>query len=162
MNITRVDHIYITVSDLAASEAFYDRVMKVFNFKKGIAPIGDEPHFHYFNRYLQISIRPARVKRKFDPYSPGLHHICLEVPSRADVDEAAAALRQQCIDSSKPKTYPQYARDYYATFFSDPDGIRFEVVARRDEREFIVKHWSELEGFVNPVRKLKEKLSRRG
>ena len=162
MNVKRVDHIYITVSDLAVSEAFYDQVMNVLNFKKGIAPIADEPHFHYFNRYLQISIRPAHVKRKFDPYSPGLHHICLEVPTRLEVNEAAETLRQRGIDTSRPKTYPEYAQDYYAIFFSDPDGIRFEIVARREERDFIVKHWSKLEGFVNPVRKLKEKLSQGG
>ena len=26
-----------------------------------------------------------------------------------------------------PKLYPQYAPDYYAVFFRDPDGIKLEV-----------------------------------
>ena len=162
MNVSRVDHIYLTVSDLGASEDFYDRVMSALDFKKGTAPIGGDPHFHYFNRYLQISIRPARTQRKFDPYAPGLHHICLQVSSRLEVDQAAESLGKIGVTASTPHTYPEYAKDYYATFFQDPDGIRFEIVARREERDFIVNYWDKLEGFINPVRKLKEKLSLSG
>jgi glyoxylase I family protein len=161
MEITRLDHIYLTVSDLAASEAFYDEVMQALKFKKGIAPIGGDPHFHYFNQYMQISIRPARSKLKFDPYAPGLHHICLEVPYKLEVDEAEEALRQIGVDTSTPQTYPEYAEDYYAIFFEDPDGIRFEIVARRSDRDLIATQWSKLEGFVNPVRRLKAKLASR-
>ena len=159
MNVSRVDHIYVTVSDLDKSEIFYDKVMSALNFKKGVLPIGGDPHFHYFNEHLQISIRPARSKRAFDPYAPGLHHICLEVASKSEVDQAVGTLRQTGVDISIPRAYPEYADDYYATFFEDPDGIRFEIVARRSDRDFILNHWDELEGFVNPVRKLKEKLA---
>ena len=159
MNVSRVDHIYLAVSDLDKSEVFYDRVMSALEFKKGIAPIGGEPHFHYFNKHLQISIRPARTKSVFDPYAPGLHHICLEVPSRQEVDQAVDSLGQIGVQISIARAYPEYADDYYATFFEDPDGIRFEIVARRNDRDLILNHWDELEGFVNPVRKLKEKLA---
>ena len=159
MNISRVDHIYLTVSDLDQSEIFYDKVMNALDFKKGIAPIDGEPHFHYFNRHLQISIRPARTKSAFDAYAPGLHHICLEVSSEPEVDQAVAILRQIGVQISIARCYPEYADDYYATFFEDPDGIRFEIVARRRDRDLISNHWGELEGFVNPVRKLKDKLA---
>lgn len=162
MNISRVDHIYLTVSDLDRSEIFYDKVMDALAFKKGIAPIGGDPHFHYFNQYLQISIRPARTNRSFDPYAPGLHHICLEVSSNKEVDEAVETLRQIDVNASLPRAYPEYADDYYATFFEDPDGIRFEIVARRNDRDLIFSHWEKLEGFVNPVRKLKKKLALSG
>lgn len=159
MNITRVDHIYLTVSDLEQSEIFYDKVMGALDFKKGIAPIAGEPHFHYFNRHLQISIRPARTKGAFDAYSPGLHHLCLEVSSQQEVDQAVEALGKIGVEISTARLYPEYAEDYYATFFQDPDGIRFEIVARRSDRDLILKHWDELEGFVNPVSKLKDKLA---
>lgn len=162
MNISRIDHIYLTVSDLDESEIFYDKVMSALAFRKGIAPIGGDPHFHYFNQHLQISIRPARTERPYDPYSPGLHHMCLEVSSKMEVDQAVEALRQIGVDVSTPRAYPEYADDYYATFFKDPDGIRFEIVARRNERDLILSHWKELEGFENPVKKLKEKLGLTG
>jgi hypothetical protein len=33
-----------------------------------------------------------------------------------------------------PRLFPEYHRDYYATFFLDPDGFRIEVAASRDAR----------------------------
>ena len=85
--------------------------------------------------------------------------MCLEVSSRLEVDQAAETLRQINVEVSIPRVYPEYADDYYATFFEDPDGIRFEIVARRNDRDFIFDHWDQLEGFENPVRKLKKKLA---
>ena len=38
-----IDHVYLTVSDLARSRRFYDRVMRALGFKKGTAAIGGEP-----------------------------------------------------------------------------------------------------------------------
>ena len=34
----------------------------------------------------------------------------------------------------RDRLYPEYAPDYYATFFSDPDGIRLEITNYRQER----------------------------
>ena len=70
-----------------------------------------------------------------------------------------AILRQTGVQISLARFYPEYADDYYATFFEDPDGIRFEIVARRRDRDLISNHWDELDEFVNPVRKLKDKLA---
>ena len=52
----------------------------------------------------------------------------------ADVDETAAALTAAGISATEPKRYPEYAPDYAATFFTDPDGIRLEVTNYRQER----------------------------
>ena len=77
MEIIGLDHLYIAVSDFAQSESFYDRVMRALGFFKGDRLIAGERHAHYFNRALQISIRPARSPGRHDPYAPGLHHLCL-------------------------------------------------------------------------------------
>lgn len=153
VDVTAVDHVYVAVRDLARSVAFYDRVMRLLGFKKGTSPIGGEPHAHYFNRVTQYTIRPARGEGAHDPYRPGLHHLCFRVATRADVDTAAAALRARGVDASEPATYPEYAPDYYATFFSDPDGIRLEIVAHRRMRSLVHDHWDELTEFEDPVRK---------
>jgi hypothetical protein len=29
---------------------------------------------------------------------------------------------------TEPKLYPEYTPDYYALFFKDPEGIKFEIV----------------------------------
>ena len=91
VEISGLDHIYVSVSDFEASERFYDRVMAALGFRKGDRAIAGAPHAHYFNRHLQYTIRPAHGGRH-DPYAPGLHHVCFQTPTRADVDAAHASL----------------------------------------------------------------------
>jgi len=136
-----IDHIYIAVSDLGRSEAFYDRAMPALGFRKNIFTIGGDPHVQYFNRHFGFVLRPARSRIPHDPYAPGLHHFCLRVEGKDEVEDAAAKLRAAGIDASEPKQYPEYAVDYYATFFSDPDGLRLEVTNYRDERRKRHDEW---------------------
>jgi catechol 2,3-dioxygenase-like lactoylglutathione lyase family enzyme len=150
-----IDHVYLTVSDFARAERFYDDVMEMLGFRKGDKPIGGDPHAHYFNPNLQVSIRPARSRTAHDPYAPGLHHLCLQAATRADVDRIAAALRARGVEATEPALYPEYDAEYYATFFEDPDGLRLEVVARTSSRDEIVARWDELRVFVNPMAELR-------
>ena len=153
IEVTGVDHIYIAVMDMGRSEAFYDPIMKLLGFRKGTTPIGGERHLHYFNQVTQYTIRPAKSAREHDPYSPGLHHVCFRVQSQTDVDAAAKALRDVGVEVTAARFYPEYAADYYATFFSDPDGIRLEIVAHRRLRSLIRDRWSELTEFEDPLSK---------
>ena len=136
-----IDHIYISVSDLARSEAFYDRVMPILGFRKNAFAIGTDSHVQYFNRHFGYVLRPARSKLVHDPYAPGLHHLCFRVEGVTDVDEAASKLRAVGIDASGPKIFPEYAHDYHATFFTDPDGLRLEVTNYRLERRQRHDQW---------------------
>ena len=130
-----IDHIYLAVSDLDASEHFYDRVMiEVLGFRKNGFTIGGDPHIQYFNRHFGIVLRPSRVRTRHEPYSPGLHHLCLRVDSDEEVRAAADRLRTLGIAATEPEVYPEYASDYVATFFHDLDGIRLEVTNYRHER----------------------------
>jgi glyoxylase I family protein len=47
------------------------------------------------------------------------------------------------IATSEPRTYPEYAPDYVATFFADPDGIRLEITNYRQERRDRHDHWND-------------------
>jgi len=153
--ILGVDHIYLSVADFERSRIFYDRLMKSLGFKKGTFPVAGEPHCHYYNRSFQITLRPARSRKsKHDSYSPGLHHLCLRVENNVAVDEIAGRLRAMAIAIEGPRLWPEYAPDYYAVFFSDPDDIRFEVVNHIKRRKTVRRLWSELEGFTNPLDRL--------
>ena len=152
--VTTIDHVYVAVRAMAVAEPFYDTVMRLLGFRKGTAPIGGEPHAHYFNQVTQYTIRPAkRASAPHDPYAPGLHHLCFRVATQADVDTAARELGALGIAASAPRLYPEYAADYYATFFEEPDGIRLEIVAHRRMRSIVRDHWDELTEFENPVSK---------
>ncbi|NMF91194.1 VOC family protein [Aromatoleum petrolei] len=140
-----IDHIYLAVSDLPASEHFYDRVLiEALGFRKNRFTLAGDPHIQYYNRQFGFVLRPARVATKHEPYAPGLHHFCLRVDSEAEVRDVAEMLRGFGIDASEPKRYPDYAPDYVATFFEDPDGVRLEVTNYRQERRDRHDHWDNL------------------
>lgn len=139
-----IDHIYISVSDLEASERFYDQVLiEVLEFRKNKFRLAGDPHIQYFNRQFGVVLRPARVPSTQGPYAPGLHHLCLRVDSVADVRAAADELHRLGISATTAKLYPEYAPDYVATFFEDPDGIRLEVTNYRQERRDRYDRWHE-------------------
>jgi catechol 2,3-dioxygenase-like lactoylglutathione lyase family enzyme len=142
-----IDHIYIAVSDLGRSEQFYDRVMiEVLGFRKNKFSISGDPHIQYFNRHFGFVLRPARVFSNHEPYSPGLHHLCLRVDSFADVQSVATQLIGFGILATEAKLYPEYESDYAATFFEDPDGIRLEVTNYWQRRRNRHDHWPPTEG----------------
>ena len=145
VEVIGIDHIYLAVSDMARSEAFYDRVLQqTLGFRKNRFAIGGDAHVQYYNRQFGIVLRPARAAAGHDPYAPGLHHLCLRVDSVDDVRAAAAALRALGVDASEPAHHGEYADDYWATFFSDPDGIRLELTNYRQERRDRHDRWEQL------------------
>jgi glyoxylase I family protein len=155
IQVTGLDHIFVTVSDLRRSEVFYDGVMKVLGFRKGTNAIDGVHCIHYFNPQFQYTLRPSRQQAGMhDPEAPGLNHFCFQVAKAEDVDLAAQGLRALNISVTKPCCHPEYAPDYYAIYFTDPDGIRLEIVNRIHLRDIIRDRWSELEVFQNPLQKL--------
>jgi catechol 2,3-dioxygenase-like lactoylglutathione lyase family enzyme len=145
VEVTGIDHIYVSVSDLARSESFYDQVLLgALGFRKNTFSLAGDPHIQYFNRHFGFVLRPARIAATHEPYSPGLHHFCLRVNSATEVHAVAEQLRSLGVDATEAKLYPEYAPDYAATFFLDPDGIRLEVTNYREERRERHDNWHHL------------------
>jgi glyoxylase I family protein len=136
-----IDHIYIAVTDLARSEVFYDTVMPVLGFKKNSFPNEGDRHVQYYNRHFGFVLRPAKRLLPHDPLAPGLHHFCFRVEDQAAVEEIANRFGELGIECSTPQLYPEYAPDYWAIFFQDPDGIRLEVTNYRAERRRRFEEW---------------------
>jgi catechol 2,3-dioxygenase-like lactoylglutathione lyase family enzyme len=113
-DVTGIDHIYITVSDMARSQAFYTTVLgQVLGFRHNSFTLGGDPHVQFYNRHFGYVLRPARLATPHQPYAPGLHHFCLRVDTVADVAQAAQALQAAGIAATDAKLYP--------------DGIRLEI-----------------------------------
>ena len=142
-----IDHLYITVSDLDRSRAFYDTVfLGVLGFRRNEFTLGGDLHVQYYNRHFGYVLRPARVLQSHQPYAPGLHHLYLRVDSVDDVRAVSAALNAAGIAATPAALHDQYAPDYWATFFTDPDGIRLEVTNYRAERRERHDRWDQLPG----------------
>jgi catechol 2,3-dioxygenase-like lactoylglutathione lyase family enzyme len=134
-----IDHIQITVKDMKAAEAFYDRLLPLLGFDlrhKGSAVI--EAHeFHvveYTHPRLSFAITSPRKAFAGDAIhrrKPGaLHHLAFRAESRAEVDRLYGELRGIGAEIvSPPREYPEYTPPgYYAVYFKDPEGIKYEIV----------------------------------
>ena len=119
-------------------------LLETLGFRKNRFELDRDPHVQYFNRLFGFVLRPARASGRHDSYTPGLHHLCLRVESRRDVEMAAQRLRALGVDATEVRLYPDYAPDYAATFFQDPDGIRLEVTNYRQERRDRHDRWDEV------------------
>ncbi len=136
VEVMGIDHVFIPVRDLTAAEAFYDKVMPVLGFRKGAVSDKASPRLRYDNRQLTYWL-VLREEAGPGPGSPS--HLCFRVVDEPAVDRAAGELRAAGIEATEPKAYTQYSPDYYATFFTAPDGLLLEVIncnARRLRRLF--------------------------
>jgi glyoxylase I family protein len=123
-----VEHIDLTVNDVARSRAFYDRLLGALGFRKGER----DDYIYWANAQMTIAIREASAanrEARFDRYRVGLHHLAFRARSRADIDVFHDFLVREKIEVlDAPAGYPQYGESYYAVFFADPDGMKLELV----------------------------------
>ena len=117
-----IDHVSITVQDVAVSEMFYDAVMAPL----GMPCVWREPGaIGYGLRsaagYLTILHgRDMRADRR---------HWAFRAPDRAAVRAFhAAGLAAGGRDDGPPGLRRHYHADYYGAFLLDPDGNRIEAV----------------------------------
>ena len=134
-----IDHIQITVKDIAVAEPFYDKFLPLLGFDlrdKGGGVI-EEHEFHvaeYKYPRLIFSItspRTAFAKETINRRKPGaLHHLAFKAESRAKVDRLHLELKAiGATIVSPPREYPEYTPPgYYALFFKDVEGIKYEIV----------------------------------
>jgi catechol 2,3-dioxygenase-like lactoylglutathione lyase family enzyme len=117
-----IDHLWIRVRDLAASEAFYATIARHTGLREG----------RYWEEGRQFRGGWATFSLVDDgaPPTEGLH-MAFRAPDRATVDDFhAAAIAAGYRDNGAPGERPQYGEGYYAAYVLDPDGTNVESVVR--------------------------------
>ncbi len=124
-----IHHLALTASDIKDSFAFYDGLLKFFGYEcthktdKVIAWTGDD-----FELLLYQATDNLRANKHLI-YQPGFHHLALQAKNRKQIDDIYAWLQdQKATILDAPREYPEYPGDYYAVFFTDPDGLKFEIM----------------------------------
>ena len=140
-----IDHIQITVKNLDNAMSFYDRFLPLlgFDIEKKVRARIEEHDFEvveYTHPLLAIAItspRKAFVDDAINRRKPGsLHHLAFKAESRTEVDALYSSLKKiGAAIVSKPKLYPEYSQNYYAVFFKDTEGIKYEIVCNKDSRD---------------------------
>ncbi|MFZ0159220.1 MAG: VOC family protein [Kineosporiaceae bacterium] len=122
-----LDHLSIQCADVAASAAFYDRVLaavggkRLMDFGTVIGyGVGDMPDFWLGPRTSGEGFRES--------------HVAFSAPDRAAVREFfGAAVDTGAEVLHEPRLWPEYHPGYYGAFVRDPDGNNVEAVCHRPE-----------------------------
>lgn len=127
MEINGIAHIQLSVTDFAASRAFYDRLLPAL----GLTVQYDEPGIYYcIGGRTGLLITPCADELKtqrFDQRRVGLHHLCFRARAREDVEAVYRLLQEMGAKVVHPPEEGQWAPGYYSLLFEDPDGIRLEI-----------------------------------
>lgn len=133
-----IDHIQITVQDMAVAVPFYDKLLALLGFdvrRKVVATV--EAHefdvVEYPHPDLAFGINSPRAslaQESIHRRKPGtLHHLAFKADSREEVDRLhreLVAIGAPIVGG--PQVWPQHGPDYYAVFFKDLEGLKYEIV----------------------------------
>ena len=125
----RVHHVFINVTDMDRARTFYDWLMPQLGYATGH---GDGRVHGWLSPGGSFWIKAAAARLAADAFHKdrvGLAEVAFAAETRAQVDALARALGARGVPIlDRPREYPEYVPGYYAVFFTDPDGIKLELV----------------------------------
>jgi catechol 2,3-dioxygenase-like lactoylglutathione lyase family enzyme len=126
--VVGIDHLVLSVGDFARSKDFYRKVLGFLGFKLK----HDYPDFAgWSNGKTLFWIAEADAQGKTHKYRKGdigFHHYAFELASRKDVDDLGAFLAKHDMTMVDPPGEYNGDKNYYAVFFTDPDGMKLEAM----------------------------------
>ncbi|WP_227010246.1 VOC family protein [Pelagibius marinus] len=125
-----MNHLGVTVSDLAAATGlFYAPVLGFLGYQEverlpemSLWLAGDGSAINLWQA------KPEHRGRAAERYAPGFHHFAFNADSRQRVDDCHELLQTKNITVLDAPAAYDYLPGYYAVFFSDPDGLKYELV----------------------------------
>ena len=125
--IVGIDHLVLSVGDFAQSKAFYNKLLTFLGFKLK-HEYDDMAGWSNGKTLFWIAAADAEGRRhKYRKGDIGFHHYAFEMASRKDVDALGAFLEDNGVNIVDPPG-EYYGRDYYAVYFTDPDGMKLEAM----------------------------------
>src|SRR5438876_8073358 len=125
----RIDHTIINVNDYERACRFYDWLMPRVGYSAGVHDFGSTRGWSAESGSFWIKQADARFAADaFHKDRVGLCEIAFAAPSRAHVDTLARELDASGRTILDPPREYAYTPGYYAVFFSDPDGMKLELV----------------------------------
>ena len=126
--VVDIDHLVLSVGDLARSKEFYGKVLGFLGFKQ-THDGGGFAGWSNGKTLFWIAAADSQGKwRRYRKGDIGFHHYAFEVASRRDVDALGAFLAENNMKVTDPPGTQNGDDQYYAVFFLDPDGMRLEAM----------------------------------
>jgi catechol 2,3-dioxygenase-like lactoylglutathione lyase family enzyme len=129
--IVGIDHLVLSVGDFARSKAFYNKLLTFLSFKLK-HEYDDMAGWSNGKTLFWIAAADAEGrKHKYRKGDIGFHHYAFEMASRKDIDALGAFLEKNDMNNDMNIVDPPgeyYGREYYAVYFTDPDGMKLEAM----------------------------------
>jgi catechol 2,3-dioxygenase-like lactoylglutathione lyase family enzyme len=143
--VVGIDHLVLSVGDFARSRDFYGKLLKFLGFRLKY-DYADMAGWSNAKTLFWIAAADAEGKKhKYRKGDIGFHHYAFELSSRNDVDALGAFLEENAMTVIDPPG-EYYGRNYYAVYFTDPDGMKLEAMI-----------WASPEGKRKPAARKKAK-----
>jgi catechol 2,3-dioxygenase-like lactoylglutathione lyase family enzyme len=126
--VVGIDHLVLSVGDFARSKEFYRKVLGCLGFRLKYDMAG---FAGWSNGKTLFWIAPADARGRRHKYRKGdigFHHYAFELASRRAVDELGAFLDKHKMPVVDPPGPYNGDPNYYAVFFTDPDGMKLEAM----------------------------------
>lgn len=128
IQISGIAHIQLTVRNFEVCLPFYKKLLSFFE----MTPMFDGHGYYYcVGGKTGIAICRASDEFKEDSFHqgrPGLHHFCIKLRSREDVDTLYQFVKDLGAKIIRePRDNSDWAPGYYSILFEDPEGIRIEA-----------------------------------
>lgn len=121
----RFDHIDLRVRDVRKSRRLYDALMRALGTTRRSGSYRSAEWFHDKKSDPFLGIHTHRG------HTPNKSRIAFAADTRAQVDRVAKAVKAagaRVVEG--PEVCKSYSQPYYAVFFEDIDGNKFEVCCR--------------------------------
>jgi glyoxylase I family protein len=129
-----ISHIALTVSDLDRAAEFYNRIFRFMGYLP--VEVSESTQQAMKTRLkawvgpgYSISIRPSKgefARRSHDRNAPGFNHMAFYAEDRSDIDAMYKLLKEIGATILDPPAEYPYSKGYFAVYFADPDGLKFE------------------------------------
>ena len=113
----QLDHIVILVRSIERSLPWYSALLDALGFEKSRDHV-------WWNGSVAIDLKQAEPDTPdYQRYAPGLNHFGFTAPDRAAFDAVRTAMESAGFNVPEAQSLD----GVLATFFKDPDGMRWEV-----------------------------------
>lgn len=123
-----LDHVDIRVSSLQAARPLFDALLPAMGFSK----INADAESAGYHRADETGAEPFVWLVEDAQHRPNGTRIAFAASSRDDVDRySKIALDNGATAYEPPELVTEYGQFYYASFFEDGEGNKFEICCRR-------------------------------
>lgn len=151
MRLRGVSHVELNVPDYQTAIAFYDRMFGWLGYGS-FSTLGIEYVSTYYIAFPHsyIGIQPAAgdTRLQYEHKRIGINHVALWAHSRSEVRQfyREFLLPESVVVLDEPDFCPTYTPNYFAVFFLDPYGIKWELghLPFLPSPIAIVKWWAQL------------------